>query len=55
MTRMDKQDKKRNLSPKKRKIPTFKKTGPKKETSKYKEKINAIENVYAFIPKIKGK
>jgi hypothetical protein len=57
MTRMSKQGKRRNTSPRRPRI-TGEKTGPKKDalTQGYKEKINALEGEVAktvFIPKIK--
>ncbi len=55
MTRLSKQEKRRRKNPKKRKPPTYNKTGPKKDNLKkgYKEHINALNDNFAFIPKIK--
>ena len=56
MTRMSKQDKRRNMSPKKRHPNLSKKTGPKKDQLKegYKVQQNALENPEnVFIPKIR--
>ena len=54
MTRVGKQEQRRNQNPKKRKAP-FAKTGPKKDKLKlgYKEHENAFTEENAFIPKIK--
>lgn len=54
MTRISKQNKKRNLNPKKRKPPIFLKTGPQKEPFPYKNHTNCINANNIFIPKIKG-
>ncbi len=51
MTRISKQNRKRNRSPRKIKPPVFKKTGTKPQG--YKPLINAAENAEIFIPKIK--
>lgn len=53
MTRISKQNRKRNVSPRKIKPPIFKKTGPKPQG--YKLLINAVKNTEVFIPKIKEK
>lgn len=55
MTRISKQGKRRNQSPKKR-TPRFSSpTGPKKDSlaKGYKEHLNALSSVNTFIPKIK--
>lgn len=55
MTRMSKQEERRNQNPKKRKLLLVKKTGSKKDNlaKGYKEHENAINGLYAFVPKIK--
>ena len=55
MTRMGKQEERRNQNPKKRSLKIFKKTGSKKDNLKngYKEHENALNSKIAFIPKIK--
>jgi hypothetical protein len=55
MTRMSKQEERRNQYPKKRKLLLSKKTGMKKDNlpNGYKEHANAINGQYAFVPKIK--
>ena len=53
MTRVYKQQERRNQCPKKHKKPSPK-TGPKKEGFGYKEQQNALTQVYAFIPRMKN-
>ena len=57
MTRIGKQEQRRNMSPKKRKPDLSVKTGSKKDNlaKGYKEHPNALENnsLNSFIPKIK--
>lgn len=53
MTRISKKAERRGKNPKKRKFFIHKKTGPKKNI--FKEKVNALNSEFAFIPKIKGK
>jgi hypothetical protein len=55
MTRIGKQEERRMKCPKKRKPPTYNKTGAKKDNLEkgYKEHVNALNGTYAFIPKIK--
>lgn len=55
MTRIGKQQERRAQSPKKRRINLAAKTGPKKDNLKngYKEHANALNETYAFIPKIR--
>ncbi len=57
MTRLGKQEERRHQNPKKRKPPTYSKTGPKKDNLEkgYKEHANALTDTLAFIPKIKKK
>ncbi|NGX28562.1 MAG: hypothetical protein K940chlam1_00744 [Candidatus Anoxychlamydiales bacterium] len=55
MTRIGKVEERRAINPKKRKPPTYKKSGPKKDNLKkgFKEHPNALNDEYAFISKIK--
>jgi len=55
MTRVGKQEERRNRCPRKRKTSFAKKTGPKKDNlnSGYKEHTNALEDNSVFIAKIK--
>ena len=54
MTRVGKQEERRNRCPRKNKPPALK-TGPKKDNLKlgYKERINATDVAGIYIPKIK--
>ena len=55
MTRLGKQEERRHKNPKKRKPPTYNKTGAKQDNLEkgYKEHPNALADTLAFIPKIK--
>ncbi len=55
MTRMGKQEERRNMNPKKRKPCIFKKTGPKKDALNkgYKVHENALSSQNIFIAKVK--
>jgi len=55
MTRIGKQEERRNQCPKKRKKQIFEKTGPKKDNLQngYKEHENSLKDDYAYIAKIK--
>ncbi len=55
MTRIGKQEERRHKNPKKRKPPSYNKTGAKKDNLEkgYKEHANALSDENAFIPKIK--